>query len=889
MLQAITRRLKRGKRGISTVIVVMLSLVLIVIIVGNVVLWSYQMNQVDMDRIQETLSLTNVERLRSPWFTAQNEFSITAGSRLSGTYLDTKVLDGLHETFREEPQGFDGFNPSSCIPVGSTSYVSGSITDLSSNDGVYMNFRSYVSSSSATSQTDAFVAYRDSTATLNTPKERTWTGANATWGVQSALPTSGSPVRWVRVTYCPLELRSYEKIVVTLSDDGYLDAYVWNGTAWTATNDIGFVGTTENDKRPYDVVYESLTGRAMLVYGISSTDTTKDLAYRTWTFGIGWSAETTIDITTISGDLQARWVELASKPSSNEITLIASMYVGTTYYAVGWVWDGSVWGNYRTHTSTLQETGIYENIAVAYETSSGQSHSIFISAARTMSWARWSGSTWTSGTTGNILGSGVYFRWCTLKANPVATSSELMATWVTSNSALWTLRWDGVSAWAANPTSAHDTAVDTNTRRCADFEWEPTGSKGLLVWGTTAGQIAYRTYTSPSTWGTQQNPTMGTSTHSWVQLARNTRTVSGDTLILGLVLEATAPPRLGAIKWNGTAFTVIGASTISADVNTDAYESFKIDFMNFGTPVFTCAVELSGTANAQNWTQLEWTADLAFTTPNVTTTLQLYNFNASQYPATGDGYITDVIGQTDVTRNQTITTNSTYFRDSGNNWKIKITGIKMDTIPFELKIDWIRFKVAPSDVCRLDINNNFTIDLATYPRSDIYGIEIRIRYNVTGNGERWFLKAYNWATATFTDTGFNNTAGDAPTPNVWNDYAISVTANWTDYVRSDGVMCVEFSDEGLRTNQTIAEIDFLGARAIMDGTCISIKNSSPLSIHIVALWITNSTSHQRYDADLFLNSGESVTYIRVDLSLPQDAFTVKIVTERGNVAVFSSD
>ena len=102
-MQAITRLLKREKRGISTAIVVMLSLVLIVIIVGNVVLWSYQMNQLDMERMQETLSLTNATRItRSSWFAAQTEFSINAGSRLSGTYTGTTSLDSLYETFREE-------------------------------------------------------------------------------------------------------------------------------------------------------------------------------------------------------------------------------------------------------------------------------------------------------------------------------------------------------------------------------------------------------------------------------------------------------------------------------------------------------------------------------------------------------------------------------------------------------------------------------------------------------------------------------------------------------------------------------------------------------------------------------------------------------------------
>jgi Na+-transporting NADH:ubiquinone oxidoreductase subunit NqrC len=122
MLQAITRRLKRGKRGISTVIVVMLSLVLVVIIVGNVVLWSYQMNQLDMDRMQETLSFTNVTRVTSsPWFTAQTEFSASAGSRVSGTYTDTTALDSSFEMFREEKTQV--FHPSSYSLGGSTSYV----------------------------------------------------------------------------------------------------------------------------------------------------------------------------------------------------------------------------------------------------------------------------------------------------------------------------------------------------------------------------------------------------------------------------------------------------------------------------------------------------------------------------------------------------------------------------------------------------------------------------------------------------------------------------------------------------------------------------------------------------------------------------------------------
>jgi hypothetical protein len=67
---------------------------------------------------------------------------------------------------------------------------------------------------------------------------------------------------------------------------------------------------------------------------------------------------------------------------------------------------------------------------------------------------------------------------------------------------------------------------------------------------------------------------------------------------------------------------------------------------------------------------------------------------------------------------------------------------------------------------------------------------------------------------------------------------------------------------------------------------VEIENSSPLTIHVVAIWITDATNHKQYSVDLFLNSGESANYTIE--SLPQSDFVAKVVTERGNTAVFSS-
>ena len=73
----------------------------------------------------------------------------------------------------------------------------------------------------------------------------------------------------------------------------------------------------------------------------------------------------------------------------------------------------------------------------------------------------------------------------------------------------------------------------------------------------------------------------------------------------------------------------------------------------------------------------------------------------------------------------------------------------------------------------------------------------------------------------------------------------------------------------------------------INGTRFTFKNEGALTSHLVSLWIINSTNHQRYDINVFVNSAETITYLRADISLPDDQYTVKVVTERGNIAVCS--
>jgi len=188
----------------------------------------------------------------------------------------------------------------------------------------------------------------------------------------------------------------------------------------------------------------------------------------------------------------------------------------------------------------------------------------------------------------------------------------------------------------------------------------------------------------------------------------------------------------------------------------------------------------------------------------------------------------------------------------------------------------------------LDLSGAFVINLGAYPREDIRTVEIHLRFRTDDSRENWILKAYNWASSTYSNIGFNSTKGYTPTMG-WDYYAVNLTDVWQNYVLGDGTIDVKLVDEGGDSAQTAVRIDFLGVRVKTYGTRWSFKNVGGLTVHLVSLWITNSTDHQRIAIDIYMNSAETELYRRDDISLPTGNYIIKIVTERGNTAVYSGN
>ena len=186
----------------------------------------------------------------------------------------------------------------------------------------------------------------------------------------------------------------------------------------------------------------------------------------------------------------------------------------------------------------------------------------------------------------------------------------------------------------------------------------------------------------------------------------------------------------------------------------------------------------------------------------------------------------------------------------------------------------------------LDVNGTFLIDLTKYPLNYIQGFEILIKFQASDLGDLWYLKAYNWTAQDYGNSGFNCTTGFTPTTTTgWDNYTVSITNQWTNYVRNDGKVFIKFQDSNTASTNATVKIDFLGVRAII--ALFSFKNDGPVTSNVVSLWVINSTIHNHYSVDYFINSGMNSSFFSAGIQFPRGSCTVKAITELGNIAMYS--
>jgi len=232
-----------------------------------------------------------------------------------------------------------------------------------------------------------------------------------------------------------------------------------------------------------------------------------------------------------------------------------------------------------------------------------------------------------------------------------------------------------------------------------------------------------------------------------------------------------------------------------------------------------------------------------------------------------------------ITRSSWFTVQGEYQVSDGN----LVSGSYLDTQAVDGRFEKFRESPPPRG---LDVNGTFSIDVSSYPLTAIKSVEIQLRFAVDDVGERWYLRTYNWTSKTYSDNGFNSTTGRLPSAG-WNYYAVNLTSKWRSYVRDDGKIMVQVRDQGPDSTRTNVDIDYLAVRAVVNGAVFTFENEGSRTAHLVSIWVNNATIHRRYETDTFVNSGELLSYTRLDVSLPTGQYTVRVVSERGNIGVYT--
>ena len=840
MLEAIIKRLKRDRRGVSNVIVVMLSLILVVVIVANVVLWSYQMNQFDWERMHEDVEVVDVDRVTdSSWFTAQSEYTVNTGSRINGSYEDTQVADdGRWESFRE------GQPPIASSTVGTDSRSS-AIRYPYQRKAFYANGRFWVFYSDGSN-----LVYRTSTDGA-TWSDATTVRATSYYGYYFSVWFDGTYVHYVcargymgealfyrrgtanadgTITWSATEQQAAEAVptVTYYRRQAWAEGNLWvMDGSYSATSNYTteiVTGTTSAGNYYYinPFTYHTIPNGTNLPTNIllqgwrtSIPVTLKDSRYAVY------GTVRNRDASSHAGRLYARlWKSQYSNMSGG--VAISSWQYGSVYF-----------------TATAgQERYFYIPLSIVNPPSNEY---LYVEFA------------WYISTSSSSATAGLYLR------------AETYYSFVMQYG--WAYYYPYVSVDSSGCASV--------AYRRYNYYSYPYVTKSSLNNGTwqTASGFPYQLHTS-SSWYWRLSILPLTEGKAYV-LYNNRYETYG---------------RL----WNGSTWESQETVT-TTDLQDSSYFSAVTEggdvhyvFLRSGTYDILYRKRTYGTGwDAEFSVQSSTTYSSAPVLSINTANNDLYVFWAGSptanhvYYKKNSGGVWDTLPNDWIDESSEVLTGNdrltSYYKDAEG--RIALIYMTKTMMPYNVKHKYLSWT--------LDLNGTFAIDTSTYPLTYIETIKIQLRYRASDLGEKWYLEAYNWTSATYSDNGFNIATGHTPTTG-WDYYTVNLTDQWRSYVREDGTMYIKLHDEGRDFNQTTIEIDFLGISATIDGARFTFKNAGSSTVHLVSLWITNSTNHKRYDINIFINSGETLSYPRVDISLPSEQYVVKVVTERGNVAIYSN-
>ncbi|MDW8056561.1 MAG: hypothetical protein RMJ13_07650, partial [Elusimicrobiota bacterium] len=181
----------------------------------------------------------------------------------------------------------------------------------------------------------AIVCYRDDgvEGKSNRVYYQIWNGSTWSSGdIYSGIEVESS-IRFIRLVSKP----GSDEILMAIQDLNR-NHYVcfWDGTSWSGLVKIGAVTAPSSEQQCFDITYECITKRAMIVFSSGSLTQPYFSLYD----GSSWSTPQPATFTAATANI--RWIRLASDPSSDKVVLVAEDNNRRIGYSI---WNGISWTN----------------------------------------------------------------------------------------------------------------------------------------------------------------------------------------------------------------------------------------------------------------------------------------------------------------------------------------------------------------------------------------------------------------------------------------------------------------------------------------------------------------------------------------------------------------
>ena len=321
--------------------------------------------------------------------------------------------------------------------------------------------------------------------------------------------------------------------------------------------------------RAYDAAFEQTSGQLLIVGAGDSYNTIK---YWVWN-GTSWVVDgSSYTITNFSNNIYG--IKLASKPNSNQVSLIAVDQNGDV---VGLIWNGdtNAWGNEKKLNSFASSS--YDAIAVEYMqtgTNGGKSLFVWGEDVALYGWV-WTGSAWDSSGVGGSSWSSNPIYWVDIAADP--NSDDILIGFMDTAKYIRTLSWDG-TALGSTPRGIDTGYGNVSYNQPFDLIFESaSGHSGhaLIVYSDTT-TLRYKTTTSIANDWAAEATVVASSPCYWIDLAR---TGDGSTIHLAAHKNVgTSGDTLLAYTWNNSSWTSQGTLEAVLLVNdtTRQYKPFAL-------------------------------------------------------------------------------------------------------------------------------------------------------------------------------------------------------------------------------------------------------------------------------------------------------------------------